>query len=81
VLRLELSKIESYLSRKEPDNPAAAEIWNVIKYNCHPKSQITAQFSDETTETIKRISQILKAKETQYLNELEQIKKRKRRRR
>ena len=81
MLRLELSKIESYLMRTEPDNPAAAEIWKVIKYNCHPKSQITAQFSDETTETIKRISQLLKAKETQYLNELEQIKKRKRRRR
>jgi len=79
--RLQLSKIESYLRRKEPANPAAAEIWNVIKYNCHPLSEINHIFSPETTETIKRINKILEAEKTQYLKELELIKKRKRRRR
>ncbi|MDB4433138.1 hypothetical protein N9166_00180 [bacterium] len=65
--------------RTEPENPAAAEIWNVIKYNCHPRSEITAKFSPETTETIKRIDKLLNDQETQYLKESELIKKRKRR--
>ncbi len=81
MLRLKLSKIETYLMRTEPENPAAAEIWNVIQHNCHPRSEITAKFSPETTETIKRIDKLLNDKETQYLKELEQIKKRKRRKR
>jgi hypothetical protein len=79
MLRIKLSKIETYLMRMEPENPAAAEIWNVIKYNCHPRSEIMAKFSPETTETIKRIDKLLKDQETQHLKELELIKKRKRR--
>lgn len=81
MLRLKLSKIESYLMRKNPDDPAAAEIWNVIKHNCHPRSEITAKFSPETTETIKRIDKLLNDQETQYLKELELIKRKKRRKR
>lgn len=65
--------------RKNPDDPAAAEIWDVIKYNCHPRSEITAKFSPETTETIKRIDKLLNDQETQYLKDLELIKRRKRR--
>ena len=67
--------------RTEPDNPAEAEIWGVIKHNCHPRSEITAKFTPETTEAIKRIDKLLDTQERQYLKELEQIKKRKRRKR
>jgi len=77
MLRIKLSKICSYLYHKQAEEKAAAEIWEVIKLNVHPRSDIKHVFSPETTEVIERVNNIIEAAEKRRILELKKLKKRK----
>ncbi len=77
MLRIKLSKICSYLYHKQQEEKAAAEIWEVIKLNSHPRSEIKHVFSPETTEVIQRVNNIIEAAENRRILELKKLKRRK----
>ena len=77
MLRIKLSKICSYLYHKKAEEKAAAEIWEVIKLNVHPRSPINHVFSPGTTEVIQRVNNIIEAAEKRRILELKKLKKRK----
>ena len=77
MLRIKLSKICSYLYHKQAEEKAAAEIWEVIKLNVHPRSDIKHVFSPETTEVIERVNKTIEAAEKRRILELKKLKKRK----
>ena len=77
MLRIKLSKICSYLYHKQAEEKAASEIWEVIKLNVHPRSQIKHVFSPGTTEVIKTVNKEIEAAEKRRILELKKLKKRK----
>ena len=92
MLRIKLSKICSYIYHKhqeedilygslencrKQEEKAASEIWEVIKLNVHPRSQIKHVFSPETTEVIKTVNKEIEAAEKRRILELKKLKKRK----
>ena len=81
MLRIKLSKICSYLYHKQQEEKAAAEIWEVIKLNVHPRSPINHVFSPSTTEVIHRVNKTIEADEKRRILELKKISKHKKRKR
>ncbi len=75
-----MAKIASWLYHNSPEDKARFEIYLAIEGK-HPKDEIFAVFSDETTKAIQVVAKKLEDAENKRLLEIKKFKKHKKRRR
>ena len=74
--RIILSKITSWLYRKDYMNPARTEIYSAMQQNSHPQSDIKTNFSDKTQKVVQSVKAKIEKAEKARDKELAKLRKR-----